>query len=192
MELNTFFNDPPQIILCQIVGGIDRKKLIKSMKNMTKGVSLTPANITTLSGMIKSPEEVVDEMLESNNFTYTVIGNSAYKNIESELADGGGHSIEYGGFRFHLRHAWDDPLDDMVEKDISSSWYESLCRRGKAAKECPECENENFLDFNDLTCKYCSVDYDMSEKIPDSPIKMYKQVMDYEESSGKVVLKKVA
>ena len=43
-----------------------------------------------------------------------------------------------------------------------------------------------------MYCKYCETDYEMSTKVPDSRIKMYKEIMSYEEISGKVVLEKVA
>ncbi len=192
MELNNFFNDPPQMILCRVIGGIDRKKLIKSMKRMTNGLRLTPANISSLSGYVKSPEEIVDELLETNNFSYVVISSADYKNIETLIADNSKRFVEYDKFRFHLRHHYDNSLDFKLENDIGEAWYKSLCRQGKAAAECGNCENTNFLDFESMTCKYCNYDHEMGKEVPDSPVKMYKQIMAYEESSGKVVLDKVA
>ncbi len=192
IELDTFFEDPPQMILCHIIGGIDRKKLIKCMKRITKGVKLTPANINTLSGMIKSPDEILDELLETTQFCYIVVSGKAYKDIESLIADGGERTAEYENFRFHLRHNWDNSLDEKIEDDIGTAWYQSLCRQGMVDKECPNCETENFLNLDSIVCKYCDTDYDMDHKVPDSPVKMYKEITAYEGSSGKIVLQKVA
>lgn len=194
LELEKYLNKPPAMILCCPQGGIDRKKLIKTLSKLMKGLDMAPVGLTynDTDNAKKSAEEMVDHMLSTGGYEHVYLPHSSGEYIMGEISKGNGRRAEIDGFNWHIHHGWEDGPLEQLERVLSDAWVTVQTRKGRVSPSCSNCEMTDYIDRQDMTCRNCGVDIGSDLEDDVTAVTMYKEVTAYEADTGKEILPKAA
>ncbi len=191
MDLQDFEDHPSRMVYCKLRPTVSRRKSIKTLKAVSKGVIKTPLNLSIYRDreLHLSSSDLVDIMVEGDECKPVLITNEMYEEI---FGDGGnGDWITYKNLGF-LDHPYSDdlPSDRVLSRVIVPAWLTVKQRKGELPPDCAHCEDALELN-NDLCCRRCGVEVEI-ENQPKSMYKYYEEVVAYENGSGNEVLPRVA
>lgn len=198
-ELESLEKDEYEYCYVSVPKGVDRKKLIKSVKKLRNKILICPVNLSLYSQ--KTPwetltsTEVVDLLLEDNTeHTPLCIPKNIWENDT-------GHNtwFSFNGLKFHKPNYSNDyggsaeqtPFE-KISKRIRNTWLEVQIKKGNISYECEECEDHLEKLTKDFECPNCHCDVLMFGKKQPTPIKMYREILEYEEKTGRPFLDRVA
>jgi len=194
MDLQKFGDIGLHLVSIKPALNVSRRKLIKSIDKLRKGVELYPLGINIFDGFNfnKSSADIVDEWFEGDlDRDYQIVVSDK---VFDQLAPDDDEWFLDGNLLVKDGDVWGDFAEDegltLLRTTLNNAWEQYARRTGNLPTICNNCEGDLLIRWADHTCQRCGRDIDA--KIPTELHKLYEDVVAYEQTNGSTLLPRAA